>query len=69
MVTLKGIVNLKSLARGGSIEMLAGKISSISESGELLSPTEFSGDLMRDFELAGKVMSENAAAGKPIELD
>ena len=63
--TLKGTVNLSSLATGESIDLEAGTMSSVLASGEVLPPTEFSGDLMRDFEFAGESMSQEDAAGKP----
>ena len=67
--TLKGTVNLSSLTTGDSIDLEAGTMSSVSASGEVLTPMEFSGELMRDFEFAGESMSEEDAAGKPIDLD
>ena len=67
--TLKGTVNLSSLTTGDSIDLKAGTMSSVSASGEVLTPMEFSGELMRDFEFAGESMSEEDAAGKPIDLD
>ena len=67
--TLKGTVNLSSQTTGNSIDLEAGTMSSVSASGEVLTPTEFSGELMRDFEFAGESMSEEDAAGKPIDLD
>ena len=57
--TLKlSVVNLKSLASGDRIEMVAVKMSSISASGKSLSPTEFSWELIRGFEFDVEVMSD-----------
>ena len=63
------VVNLKSLASGESIDLVAAKMSSISASGKSLSPTEFSWELKRGFEFDGEVMSDEDAAGKSIKLD
>ena len=63
------VANLKSLASGDSIDLVAAKMSSISASGKPLSPTEFSWELIRGFEFDGEVMSDEDAAGKPIKLD
>ena len=63
------VVNLKSLASGDNIDLVAAKMSSISASGKPLSPTEFSWELIRGFEFDGEVMSDEDAAGKSIKLD
>ena len=63
------VVNLKSLASGDSIDLVAAKMSSISAPGKPLSPTEFSWELIRGFEFDGEVMSDEDAAGKSIKLD
>ena len=52
------VVNLKSLASGDSIDLVAAKMSSISASGKPLSPTEFSWELIRGFEFDKEVMSD-----------
>ena len=61
--TIKGVVNLSSLATGDNIDLNAGTMSSVSASGEVLSPKEFSGEIMREFEFAGVSMSEKDSAG------
>ena len=66
--TLKGLENLKSLARSDSIELVTAKMSSISASKELFYPTEFSEELIRDFEFTGDVISEEDAIGKMIQV-
>ena len=43
------VVNLKSLASGDSIDLVAAKMSSISASGKPLSPTEFTWELIHGF--------------------
>ena len=66
--TLKGLVNLSSLTTGDSIDLVAGTMSSVSASGEVLTPVEFSGELMQEFEFAGDSMSEKDSAGSPTSL-
>ena len=63
------VVNLKSLASGDSIDMVAAKMSSISASGKPLSLTESSWELILGFEFDGEVMSDEDAAGESIKLD
>ena len=63
------VVNLKSLASGDSIDLMAAKMSSISALGNPLSPIEFSWELLCGFEFDGEVMSDEDAAGKSIKLD
>ena len=69
MGTLVNVVNLKSLASGDSIDLVAAKMSSISVSGKPLYPTEFSWEMIRGFEFDGEVMSYRDAAEKSIKLD
>ena len=63
------VVNLKSLASGDSIDLVAAKMSSISALGKPLSTIEFSWELSCGFEFDGEVMSDEDAAGKSIKLD
>jgi len=68
VATVKGLVNMQSSVTENSVDIPAGRMSSVSAAGDVLPLREIAGDIMSDVEIAGKKMEESDVSGQKISM-